>query len=257
MYIQTSEGLGQPSKMGADVTLLVSFSMEGFRTTKDFRDAFAKHSAAGRMGPARGMFRKLFCEADHYEVDRVINGKPITNNVAVVWGYPMVYSLKGGQKPLLGKIAPKGWHLSQVGRSVSPPPLCPSPPPVPVPKPLPVPKPYELTVYFSPPSSYKIRAGDEAKILNWYSVLPSPTRMKIKSGKLPLVVEGYASTTQPADKNKELSEKRAHQVIDILKKVAGTSAKFVVYPYGESKALTRDEVEDPKERRVRISVTDN
>lgn len=124
MYIQAGEGLGELNDGAVDVTLLVSFTMEGFRTTKDFRDAFAKLSAAGRMGPARGMFRKLFCEADHYEVDRVINGKPITNNIAVVWGYPMVYSLKGRRKPLLGKIAPKGWHLSQVGRSTSPPQLC-------------------------------------------------------------------------------------------------------------------------------------
>jgi outer membrane protein OmpA-like peptidoglycan-associated protein len=112
-------------------------------------------------------------------------------------------------------------------------------------------------VYFSPPGSYQIRAEDEAKILNWYSALPSPTRMKIKTGKLPLVVEGYASTTAAALKNKDLSEKRAHRARDILKKIAGSSAKFVMYSYGESKASTPDEVEDPKERRVKISVTDN
>jgi outer membrane protein OmpA-like peptidoglycan-associated protein len=81
--------------------------------------------------------------------------------------------------------------------------------------------------------------------------------MKIKTGMLPLVIAGYASTKGSAQSNKDLSEKRAHRARDILKTIAGPSAKFVVHPYGESKASTADGVEDPKERRVRISVTDN
>jgi hypothetical protein len=112
MYLQTSGGseqLGQPSHTGTHVVLLTSFTTHGFRSTRRFRDDWIKHSAAGQVGTVRE-FRKLFCEADHYEVDRVVNGKLITNNVAVVWGYPMVYSLKGGPKPLLGRVAPKGWH---------------------------------------------------------------------------------------------------------------------------------------------------
>ena len=101
--------------------LVANFFNAGFRTTSRFRDDWKKR--AGRVGTTR-QFREKFCEAHHYEVDRVVNGRPIRNRVAVVWGWPIVYSLKGGPKPLLGAIAPKGWHLSQVGRSVSPPPLC-------------------------------------------------------------------------------------------------------------------------------------
>jgi hypothetical protein len=58
-------------------------------------------------------------------VIRTVNGKRIVHNVVVVWGYPMVYSPgSGGSKPLLGAIAPKGWHLTQVGRSIPTPALC-------------------------------------------------------------------------------------------------------------------------------------
>jgi hypothetical protein len=111
------------SSMALDVTLLVNFSTLGFRSTPRFRKSWAKLSAAGRIGNTR-QFGKLFCKSDHFQVIRTVNSKRIVNNVVVVWGYPMVYSLGSGGKPLLGAIAPKGWHLTQVGRSVLPPALC-------------------------------------------------------------------------------------------------------------------------------------
>jgi hypothetical protein len=115
------EGAG--SRFAAKVTILTSFSSHGFQTTPAFRDAWIRLSAAGRVGTARE-FRKLFCEADHYEVKRVVNGKRVINRVVVAWGHPVVYAIKTGQKPLLGAIAPKDWHLSQVGRSVVTPAFC-------------------------------------------------------------------------------------------------------------------------------------
>lgn len=259
MYLRTSEGLGEPST-DVHVTLLVAFSTQGFGTTKDFREAwFAINKAFLKTGKiwTADLFRDDFCKARHLELN--ITGVGV-KRFAVVRGFPVLYEERQNKGPLLIDIGNRGSKfvstLEKKGRAVNPPSPCKPSPPSP-PPPVPVKKPYESTVYFSPPGSYKIQAGDEAKILNWYSRLPSPTQIKIKSGKLPIVVEGYASTTQPAHKNKELSDKRAHQVIHILKKIAGASAKFVVYPYGESKALTRDEVEDPTERRVKISVTDN
>jgi outer membrane protein OmpA-like peptidoglycan-associated protein len=73
---------------------------------------------------------------------------------------------------------------------------------------------------------------------------------------LTIVLEGFASTTQPAAANKRLSERRAVQVRNALMAIIGPGAKYMLYPWGESKAKTPDEVEDPKERRVRVSVTD-
>ena len=35
-----------------------------------------------------------------------------------------VYFSGNGSKPLLSRIMPRGWHLSQVGRSVGPPRFC-------------------------------------------------------------------------------------------------------------------------------------
>jgi hypothetical protein len=116
---------GPASKMGVDVTLLTAFSSQGFRSTPRFRSDWAKLSAAGRVGNSRE-FRKLFCAADHFEVARTVDGKRIWTKVVVAWGRPVLYSIQAGRKPLLGAIAPKGWHLSQVGRSVPSPrlPLC-------------------------------------------------------------------------------------------------------------------------------------
>ena len=112
-----------PSSMAVDVTLLVNFTTMGFRSTPRFRKSWAKLSARGLVGTTR-QFRKMFCESDHFEVTRTVNGKRVINNVVVVWGYPMVYSPGSGGKPLLGAIAPKGWHLTQVGRSIRPPAVC-------------------------------------------------------------------------------------------------------------------------------------
>jgi len=117
---EAAEGPG--SRMGADITLLTAFSSLGFQTTPRFRSDWIKLSGAGLVGTSR-KFRKLFCSADHFEVARVVDSKRIWTKVAEVWGRPMVYSLKPGQKPLLGAIAPKGWHMSQVGRSIPTPQL--------------------------------------------------------------------------------------------------------------------------------------
>jgi hypothetical protein len=103
--------------------ILTSFSREGFQTTPRFRNSWAKLMSSGHLGAGQG-FRKWFCRVKHYKVSRVVNGKRKINNIVVLGGYPIVYSLKAGQKPLLGAIAPKGWHLKHVRRSVPPPPFC-------------------------------------------------------------------------------------------------------------------------------------
>jgi hypothetical protein len=51
-------------------------------------------------------------------VARVVDSKRIWTKVAEVWGRPMVYSIKPGQKPLLGAIAPKGWLAHVTGGTI-------------------------------------------------------------------------------------------------------------------------------------------
>src|SRR5688500_13408630 len=80
---EAAEGPG--SRMGADITLLTAFSSLGFRTTPRFRNDWMKLSGAGLVGTSR-QFRKLFCNAGHFEVARVVNGKRIWTKVAEVWG---------------------------------------------------------------------------------------------------------------------------------------------------------------------------
>jgi hypothetical protein len=136
---------------------------------------------------------------------------------------------------------------------------CPVVPPVlprvEVPR-VPIPQPHLLTVYFNPPGSDRIREGDERNIVRWFDAIPSQTRAKISAGTLPIILEGYASTTQGAPENRELSRRRALRVQRILQDVAGSAARFDVRAYGEYRAGTPDRVEAPAERRVQISVVD-
>jgi OmpA family len=148
----------------------------------------------------------------------------------------------------------KSWvnHRSMTGAC---PAMAPVLPKIEPPK-IPVPRPYQLVVYFSPQGSDRIREADEDKIVKWFEALPSTTRGKIIAGTLPIILEGYASTTQDKTANRELSRRRALRVQRILQDIAGSAAKFNVYAYGEYKAGTRDKVEDASERRVRIFVMD-
>jgi outer membrane protein OmpA-like peptidoglycan-associated protein len=114
-----------------------------------------------------------------------------------------------------------------------------------------------LTVYFSPPTSAEVKPSEQRKLFDWYSGLPSSVEAKIKQGRLPIVLEGFTSTTQPAPANKLLSERRTVQVRNALMGIIGPGAKYALYSYGESRAKTPDQVEDPKERRVQVSVTDS
>jgi hypothetical protein len=136
---------------------------------------------------------------------------------------------------------------------------CPIAPPV-IPKveppKVPVPLTSQLVVYFSPPGSDRIVEADEDKIVKWYQALPSTTRGKIAAGTLPISIEGYASTTAGKPYNRELSRRRALKVQRILQDIVGSAAQFRINAFGEYQASTPDKVENPTERRVRISVTD-
>jgi hypothetical protein len=117
---------GEGSKLihrTAQFTIRLNLLNNRFRATDGFLDDWIKLSAAGRIGTTF-QFRKRFCEANHYEVDMVLGGKPRTVQVFEAWGYPMVYFAGANPKPLLVRIMPKGWHLTLPGRIVGPPQFC-------------------------------------------------------------------------------------------------------------------------------------
>lgn len=148
----------------------------------------------------------------------------------------------------------KGWvnHRSMTGACAVAPPVLPK---VDVPK-IPVPQPYFLTVHF-PVGLHKFSEQDGDRIVNWFlEKLPSTTREKIIAGTLPIVLQGYASTTGPKEFNRLLAERRALTVRRILERPAGPDAKIKVFSYGEHKARTTDSIESLPERRVDISVVD-
>ncbi len=148
----------------------------------------------------------------------------------------------------------KGWvnHRSMTGACTVQAPVLPKVEP---PK-IMIPQIHQLTVFFTPAGSDRIREADETKIVKWFEALPSTTRGKIIAGTLPIILEGHASSTQSGPANRELSRRRAQRVQRILQDIAGSATKFTIHAFGEYKAATADKVEDPKERRVRIFVMD-
>jgi hypothetical protein len=131
---------------------------------------------------------------------------------------------------------------------------CPIIRPVPPSPPGPVVTPY-WEIFFSPPGSARIRAGDERALVDWYRRLLPPIRARIEAGTLPIRIDGYASTTQPGPANRELSSRRAETAKRILQHIAGSRARFETFAHGEYRAGTPDRVESLQERRVRVSVT--
>jgi hypothetical protein len=90
------------ARLGAWFTVRLNLGNQGFRTSTQFVDDWI----------------------NHFEVDVPIKGRTRTLHVTEIWGLPMVYFSDNGPQPLLSRIMSRGWHLSQVGRSVGPPRFC-------------------------------------------------------------------------------------------------------------------------------------
>ena len=129
--------------------------------------------------------------------------------------------------------------------------VAPAPPPVP-PRDIVLPIPF--VVYFSPPGSDRLREGDEQRLARWILGLAPPLRQSLEQGRSPIRVDGYASTTQPAPANRDLSRRRAERVARLLRDLLGPGARLEVRAFGEHLARTPDRVENPRERRVIITL---
>lgn len=232
-----------------DVTVLTAFGSQGFDTTPQFRNRWIALLRNSRWRSSAG-FRADFCKARHFRAKL----KGTDKQFAVVRGLPMEYSFAVSGKILLKGIGSPAFidPLVRSGRRIAP--------PVPCPQPLwhwRSPRRYGLTVYFSPPGSAEVKTSEQQKLFDWYFGLPSSVQAKIEQGQVTIVLAGFTSTTQPAPANKLLSQRRAVQVRNALMAIIGPGAKYALYAYGESRAKTRDDVEDPKERRVQVSVTES
>ena len=104
----------------ARLTLLLAFQHHGFRPNEKFLEDWYRYSLKGRVGTS-AQFRKLFCDANHYQIQY----KPDKwGSVVQVWGVAIPYYMDNG-KPRLVRVLSKSWLLSQPGRSVGRPAFCP------------------------------------------------------------------------------------------------------------------------------------
>lgn len=236
------------SRFAADLTIMTAFSSQGFATEPQFRRQWGALLVSGGRS-SRG-FRAEFCKARHLRV----KWSGADRQFAIVRGRPMEYSRTVSDKVLLkgiGKPSLTG-PLLRSGRRIAPPRPCPQPT-----WRWRKPRTYPVIVSFSPAGSAEVKAGEQQKLYDWYFGLPSAVRGKIKRGQSTVVLEGFTSTTQPKTANERLAQRRVVQVRNALMAVIGPGAKYALHAWGESRAKTRDDVEDPKERRVRVSVRDS
>jgi hypothetical protein len=66
--------------------------------------------------------------------------------------------------------------------------------------------------------------GQEGVVANWFRGLPPATQDAIRNGRRSITISGYASRTAKRQRNRDLSEQRAHVVERILRGFAGSSA---------------------------------
>lgn len=233
--------------INGDVMILTGMGSQGFDTEPVFRRGWWSLLLKQRVTTKD--FRARFCKARH--VRARVNG--VDRTYAIVFGFPIEYAPAVTGKILLKQVGSPDIvdRLMQSDRRVVP--------PLPCPQPIPryrSPRAYGVTVLFSPPGSSAVGAREEQRLFDWFSALPAAVRAKVKQGRLIVSLEGFTSTTQPSAANKRLAQRRIVQVRNALMGVIGPGGRYTLYPYGESRAKTRDGVEDPKERRVRVSVID-
>lgn len=229
------------------LSVLTAFGSQGFDTTPQFRNGWIALLLRGRA--TSGGFRADFCRGRHLLVR--VNG--VDKQFAVVRGFPVEYAHAVSGKILLRSIGSPAvvGRLVRAGRRTDAPVPCPKPP-----LRWRSPRSFGVTVHFSPPGSALVRVSEQQKLYRWYVDLPSAVRARVRRGELGVAVEGFTSTTQPARANTRLSLRRAVNVRNALMAVIGPGARYLPYAHGESRARTRDDVEDPRERRVRVSVTE-
>ncbi|GAA1771405.1 hypothetical protein GCM10009795_016810 [Nocardioides hankookensis] len=233
--------------INGDLMILTGLGSQGFDTEPVFRRGW--WSLLLKRKVETKFFRSRFCKARH--VRARVNG--VDRTYAIVLGFPIEYAPAVTGKILLKQVGSPDIvdRLMRSGRRVVA--------PLPCPQPIPRRKrsrAYGVTVLFSPPGSSAVGAREQQRLYSWYTALPPAVRTKIKQGRLIISLEGFTSTTQPSAANKRLSQRRVVQVRNALMGVIGPGARYTLYPYGEARAKTRDNVEDPKERRVRVSVID-
>jgi hypothetical protein len=105
------------------------------------------------------------------------------------------------------------------------------PPYIPPPPVLPLRKPFWLAILF-PFAKDTVSEADARRIYEWVGSWPGTTRDKIASGEITVSIAGFASRPGKGLYNLGLSERRAENVKNILRRFTGSNTKFDIRSYG-------------------------
>ncbi|GAA1434479.1 hypothetical protein GCM10009616_29020 [Microlunatus lacustris] len=218
-----------------DVNVLGLQSASSELTTSTFQIRFngLAHTAASEK-----------VAAIRYQISGVWN--PVGRGIDTFWG---TLHIEASGRGSLSVASERGWVTSgrwgaRTDQSL------PAPPPPPAP---PTPTLHLREISFRPSRASITEAG-ERDLIAWYDSLPAGAKTEIEAGRLQIMLEGHASTTQPGPANRLLSRRRAEKAREILADIAGSDARFNLRALGEYRAGTADQVESEDERVVWVSV---
>ena len=101
----------------------------------------------------------------------------------------------------------------------------------PVPPKPPVRKPFSLAILF-PFAKDTVSESEARRMYEWVNSWPATTRDKIARGEITVSIAGLASRPGKGLYNLGLSERRAENVKNILRKFTGSNTKFDIRSYG-------------------------
>lgn len=110
-------------------------------------------------------------------------------------------------------------------------------------------------VFFEKPKQSKM-SDEQARLLkDHFDGLSKAHKSMIQLGRIPVTVNGFASTTGSVEDNQTLARARREGVIGFLRDQLGTEARFNGKAEGELVATGPDNEEKQDDRRVRVEIT--
>jgi outer membrane protein OmpA-like peptidoglycan-associated protein len=110
------------------------------------------------------------------------------------------------------------------------------------------------TVHFEKPKQSSL-SDDQARALKAFvDGIPKDDRDLVNQGRVPVVVEGFASTKGSASDNQKLARARRDTVVAFLKDHIGTEAVFTGKAHGELAADGPDDTESAENRKATVRI---
>lgn len=112
-------------------------------------------------------------------------------------------------------------------------------------------------VFFEKPKQHRVSGPQENTLYLWYMSLSPDTRVLVRTGQEKVKLDGFASTTDKASNNRELSRKRVTSVMEILRDCGAKEFDDAAFgEYEEKVGEPGGEVETQDRRKVVVEIVE-